>query len=79
MVRMKAAKITPEKFDEISGQEGEAPIVWGAKAIGRKIGRSEGYVRKTLARVDGTPIRRVGSEIYAVERELLEFFGIEPL
>lgn len=48
--------------------------LWGAKNIGRAIGRSEGFVRKTLAKMPGTPVRRLNRELLADEDELFAFF-----
>lgn len=33
-------------------------VIWTAAAIGAEIGRSEQWVRKTLAKMPGTPIRQ---------------------
>lgn len=48
--------------------------IWGAKEIGRAIGRTEGFVRKTLARMPGTPVHRLNRELWADEDELFAFF-----
>lgn len=49
-------------------------IIWTAKKIGERIGRSAVYVRRTLARKPGSPIKQQGKgNLYADETELLEF------
>lgn len=70
-------KITPKNFDDLTGEKA-GPVIWTAAAIARRIGRSEGYVRKTLARLDGTPVRRHGrGNLYAYEADLVSFMGGE--
>ncbi len=68
--------LTPKNFDAAFD---EAPLIWGAKAIGQRINRSPEFVRRTLAKQPNSPVRNVGGKIYAVEAELLKFFGIVPL
>jgi hypothetical protein len=48
--------------------------LWGAKGIGRAIGRSESFVRKTLARMPDSPVHRFNRELWADEDELFAFF-----
>lgn len=49
-------------------------ILWGAKEIGARLGKSEGYVRRTLAKREGSPIRKDdGGRIYAFESDLIEY------
>ena len=49
-------------------------VIWGCKAIGRAINRSADYVRDTLAKQPGSPVRREGREYYARRDELDAFF-----
>lgn len=68
--------LTPARLDEmLEGKKpsGTSRIIWTAGSIGARIGRSEDFVRKTLAREDGTPIRYLGRRLYAFEDDLLEF------
>lgn len=54
----------------------EQHILWTADAIGRRIGRSAAYVRRTLSRMEGTPVQRHGrGNFFAVEAELLAFMS----
>ena len=49
-------------------------LIWTAKRIGERIGRSAAYVRRTLSQMPGTPVRRHGSgNFYAEESALLAF------
>ena len=52
-------------------------IIWTAKLIGARIGRSETWVRKVLAREPGGPVHRTRTgQLYAEERALLAHFNI---
>jgi len=57
-------------------RKGQSPdrVIWGAKGIGARIGRSADYVRCVLAKMPGTPIRRFGRDICVVETALIDFF-----
>lgn len=69
--------LTPQAFDRMmeasstNQSDNEAEILWGAKEIGRFIGRSPDYVRDTLAKADGSPIKRQGREYFAFRPALL--------
>lgn len=52
---------------------GAPRMVWGAKDIGRVIFRSENYVRKTLVKLDGSPVGKIGGRYFAVEDKLIAF------
>lgn len=64
-----SAPITPERFDK---------VIWTADAIGQRIGTGPDFVRDKLAKLPDSPVKKIGSRYCAVERELLEFFGITP-
>lgn len=71
---MKLQKINPQKFDDLVGEK-DQPVIWTAAAIGRRIGRSADYVRRTLSRMDGTPVRRhQRGNYHALESELIAFW-----
>jgi hypothetical protein len=72
---MKKNKITAAAFDAAFGTESEkvADAIWGAKAIGKAINRSPDFVRDTLVKLPGTPVRRMGREYYAIADELRDF------
>lgn len=55
-----------------------ARIIWGADAIAARIGTSADFVRDTLAKMQGTPIRRMGRRYCADEGELMAFFREDP-
>lgn len=71
---MTLKKIDPQKFDDLVGEK-DQPVIWTAAAIGRRIGRSADYVRRTLANMDGTPVRRHNrGNYYALENDLMLFW-----
>lgn len=73
-VMEKMADLTPKKFDAAMSAA-TSPVIWTAKAIGQKIGRSESWVRKVLAKIDGTPVQRTrGGNLYVAEDDLMRFF-----
>ena len=52
----------------------EGNLIWTAAAIGRRINRSAAYVRRTLAKAPGSPIKRQGrGNLYVEEAELIEY------
>lgn len=69
---MEKNSISAETFDAITRNDA---VLWGAKAIGDRIGRSPEYVRRTLAKLPDSPIKTVGRELCVGERRLLEFVG----
>lgn len=50
-------------------------ILWGADTIARRIGTSADFVRDTLAKEPGSPVRKIGGRYSAIEGELIAFFG----
>jgi len=65
-------KIDPPTFDRIVDAKRPA-IIWTLPAIARRIGVGVDFVRGTLVKVPGSPVRKLGNRWYAVEDELLEF------
>ena len=74
--------ITAVAFDAAIAVSGDgkkiADAIWGCKAIGRSINRSPDFVRGTLAKLPGTPVRRLGREYYVIASELRDFM-VRPL
>lgn len=70
---MNKPELTPERLDALLTPPRRDRIIWTAPAIGQRIGRSEDYVRKVLAKMDGTPIRCMGRRLYAFEDDLFAF------
>lgn len=49
-------------------------LIWGADAIGHVIGRSDKYVRETLANMPNSPVHRAGRRYWAHADELQAYF-----
>lgn len=49
-------------------------IIWTAEAIGARVGVSADFVRDTLANVEGSPVKKIGTRYCAHEGDLLAFF-----
>ena len=55
-------------------------ILWTASGIGRRVGCSGDFVRNVLAAEPGSPVKRIGSRLYAFEGDLLAWLrGRDPL
>lgn len=75
--------LTPAALDEIlEGKDAIRPaarIIWTLPAIGRRIGVGADFVRDTIAKQPGSPVKEIGGRYYAFEDDLLYFhrFGGE--
>lgn len=68
--------LTPDLFDRLADPR-PAPrqkIIWTAEAIGRRIGCSADFVRETLIREEGSPVKKIGNRYCAHEDDLISFF-----
>lgn len=68
--------LTADLFDHIA-EPRPAPrqkIIWTAEAIGQRIGCSADFVRETLIREEGTPVKKIGTRYCAHEDDLIAFF-----
>lgn len=52
-----------------------AKIIWGAEPIAKRIGTSGDFVRDTLVKQEGSPVRKIGGRYCAIEAELIAYFG----
>lgn len=48
-------------------------IIWTLPAIGKRIGVGADFVRDTLAKQPGSPIKEIGGRYYAFEEDLILF------
>ncbi|TPJ28027.1 hypothetical protein [Mesorhizobium sp. B2-7-2] len=48
-------------------------ILWTAGGIARRLGCSPDFVRSVIANEPGNPIKTLGSRMYAVERDLIDW------
>lgn len=65
-----SSPITPDRFDK---------VIWTAKAIADRAGTGPDFVRDVLVNMPGSPVKKIGGRYCVVERELLEFFGMNPV
>lgn len=75
---MKPKPLTPARADALlKGQSSvlrnPSKIIWTLPAIGRRIGVGADFVRDTLAKQEGSPIKEIGGRYYAFEEDLLDF------
>lgn len=63
--------ISPRKFDAATSRNDR--IIWTAGSIARRLDCGEDFVRRTLAHLPGTPIRKKGQCIYVFENDLITF------
>lgn len=77
---MTAKAMTPDEFDQALARVHvrEDRIIWTAKGIAGHLGCGEDYVRRTLAREAGSPIRQRGRRIYVYADELDRFMRSDP-
>jgi hypothetical protein len=71
---MTKLNLTPQRFDALTRmhvREDAPKIIWTASGIARRLGCGEDYVRRTLAGLPGSPIRRKGRRLYAFDDELI--------
>ncbi len=49
-------------------------IIWTAAAIGHCVGTSPDFVRHTLTKLPGSPVKQIGGRYCAIEKDLINFF-----
>lgn len=70
-------RITPERFDRtVAPKPGRSQIIWTLPAIARRIGVGVDFVRDTLARQPGSPVKEIGGRYYAFEDDLMTFLRL---
>lgn len=75
---MNRPALTPARADAIlegnPRPSGNSPrIIWTLPAIGRRIGVGADFVRDTLARQPGSPVKEIGGRYYAFEDDLIRY------
>ncbi len=68
--------MSPQQLDRIL--EGKprlsgSRIIWTLPAIGQRIGVGPDFVRDTLAKQEGSPVKEIGGRYYAFEEDLISF------
>ncbi|MCV9997669.1 hypothetical protein OE766_05370 [Pararhizobium sp. YC-54] len=68
--------ISPQQLDKIlesKPRSSGSRIIWTLPAIGQRIGVGPDFVRDTLAKQEGTPIKQIGGRYFAFEDDLILF------
>lgn len=66
--------LNPARFDAaIAGAARQQRIIWTLPAIGARIGVGADFVRDTLAKQPGSPVKEIGGRYYAFEEDLISF------
>lgn len=73
---MTRPNLTPAVLDAIlEGRKPSNPsrIIWTLPAIGQRIGVGADFVRDTIAKLPGSPVKEIGGRYYAFEDDLIRF------
>lgn len=66
--------LTPERYDQMTSHiKTPVKIIWTLPAIGRRIGVGVDFVRDTLAKQPGSPVKEIGGRYYAFEDDLIAY------
>lgn len=67
--------LTPDRFDALARNmhAREDRIIWTLPAIAGRLGVGVDFVRDTIAKQPGTPVKEIGGRYYAFESDLLYF------
>lgn len=65
--------LTPERLDAFLPGKRRDRIIWTLAAIGDRIGVGPDFVRDTLAKLPGSPVKEIGGRYYAFEEDLMVF------
>lgn len=77
---MSVRNLGPDEFDAAFTRVHvrEDRLIWTAKAIADRLGCSVQFVRRTLAKEPGSPIRQRGRKLYVYETALEQFMRSKP-
>lgn len=67
--------LTTSEFDHLVGgaTEKSPRVIWTLPTIARRLGTGVDFVRDTLAKMPGSPVKLMGNRYYALEDELIAF------
>lgn len=65
--------LTREIVDSLIPGKRRDRIIWTLAAIGDRIGVGPDFVRDTLAKQPGSPVKEIGGRYYAFEEDLITF------
>ncbi|MDJ1632512.1 hypothetical protein [Rhizobium rhizogenes] len=75
---MNRPSLTPARLDKmldgkVKPSSNPSRIIWTLPAIGQRIGVGADFVRDTLAKQEGSPVKEIGGRYYAFEDDLIAF------
>jgi hypothetical protein len=75
---MNRPALTPARLDQmlegkVRPSGNPSRIIWTLPAIGSRIGVGADFVRDTLAKQPGSPVKEIGGRFYAFEEDLVSF------
>lgn len=77
---MNKPKLTPAALDalltgkrDVRHTHNPSRIIWTLPAIGQRIGVGADFVRDTIAKLPGSPIKEIGGRYYVFEEDLILF------
>lgn len=65
--------LTAKTFDRLLEPKPSDRIIWTLAAIGGRIGVGPDFVRDTLAKQPGSPVKEIGGRYYCFESDLLAY------
>lgn len=65
--------LTPERLDALLTPPRRDRIIWTLGGIAARIGTGTDFVRDTLAKQPGSPVKEIGGRYYAFEDDLFRF------
>jgi hypothetical protein len=65
--------LTPKAFDNMASPTRPIRPIWTLEAIASRLGVSVDFVRDTVAKLPGSPVRQMGRRWYAMPDELEAF------
>jgi hypothetical protein len=65
--------LTPEVADRMLAPPARPRIIWTLGAIGKRIGVGPDFVRDTLSKQPGSPVKEIGGRYYAFEDDLITY------
>lgn len=70
---MNKPELTPERLDALLMPPRRDKIIWTLGGIAARIGTGTDFVRDTLAKQAGSPVKEIGGRYYAFEEDLITF------
>lgn len=73
-----APPLSADALDRILVGKKRDKIIWTLAAIGERIGVGPDFVRDTLAKQPGSPVKEIGGRYYAFEDDLMAYMRNPP-